>query len=124
MLASNADTHRTPGAIRRSISRSGPIPKGNRLTTTTKKKRGISASDLRSKATSKSRRITTNTGWATRGWLTGSCPHPDGLRSFHGQLLVTCQNDHSATGLVPMDHFTKPSRTEFVQRCGGLVENP
>src|SRR3546814_4478001 len=67
MLASNADTHRTPGAIRRSISRSGPIPKGNRLTTTTKKKRGISASDLRSKATSKSRRITTNTGWATRG---------------------------------------------------------
>src|SRR6185369_5650149 len=53
--ASNAATQTTPGAIDRRSSVSGPIPKGNKLTTMTKKNKVDSASARRRHARMRSR---------------------------------------------------------------------
>src|SRR4030067_1646485 len=55
MVASNAATQMTPGAMVRSILGSGPRPNGNRLTTMTKNTNGVRMSVLRRRATVKSR---------------------------------------------------------------------
>jgi hypothetical protein len=55
MLANKAPTHKIPGATKRKVFISGPIPKGKRAATTTKKKTAVMTSFLRLKAKVRSR---------------------------------------------------------------------
>ena len=66
LVASRAPTQRTPGAILRSRAVSGPMPRGNRLVTMTKKKRAVSTSVLRRIASSRSRRMTASSDFTAR----------------------------------------------------------
>jgi hypothetical protein len=55
MLASKAPTHKMPGATKRKVLISGPMPKGNKAATTTKKKTAVMTSVFHRMAKTKSR---------------------------------------------------------------------
>src|SRR6188474_671810 len=97
MEASNAATQTTPGAMVRSMLISGPTPRGNRLTTMTKKNNVVRTSDRRRIASKRSR-------WVMRTNMSGELQPLDG-RSRYLNLLMGGHYDHAALYQVSF-HYT------------------
>src|SRR5882672_11404508 len=119
--ASRAATHSTPGPTVRSSFGSGPIPRGKRLTTITKKSTTVRTSELRRAASSRSRKITQRSAAIISAPREVDAPRNRGLDA---RLVVRRIYDSAAAGNVPADQAPHAFDRRGVERGEGLVEDP